>query len=639
MSFPHPITLNEPGRIELLMGNEAIARGALEAGVRVAAAYPGNPSSEIIEALSRAADPERLHVQWSVNEKVALEVAAGASFFGLRALAAMKQNGLNVAYDFLTNLNLCGVKGGLVVVVCDDPGGISSSNEQDTRFMARLTDIPLLEVSGFEGARDMVRYAFDLSEEIGSVVMVRSVTRISHGRGPVTFGPLPEPSEKPYFDPKGSFTPFPILVKHGKRHEALRELESTFSRSPYNVYTGPDNPELVVVTSGIGVLFSEEAVELLGLQDRVGIARLGTTWPLPKTWLTEIIGKTDRLLVVEEVDPFIENNLKEFLGENAGRFGAKTVFGKASGHIPLEGGLAPEHAISALKTLCEISYESRPEAYSKIVKEKTAGLIIDRALGFCPGCPHRASFWAIKNALAKDGRDGIVTGDIGCYAMSMWPSGYSVAKTLQAMGSGLGVAAGMGILDAMGKDQPVIAVCGDSTFFHAAIPALINTRFNISPFVTIILDNSATAMTGFQPHPGTGMTCMGQPVDPIEVERICRSIGFDVKTLDPFDLDATESVILEALRSDQPQVLIFKRTCALVALKESGKTYRMGVDEEKCIGEACGCDRYCTRVFKCPGLIWNPAKGKAEIDEAICTGCGVCTDICPEQAIHREVVS
>lgn len=163
MSFPHPITLNEPGRIELLMGNEAIARGALEAGVRVAAAYPGNPSSEIIEALSRAADPERLHVQWSVNEKVALEVAAGASFFGLRALAAMKQNGLNVAYDFLTNLNLCGVKGGLVVVVCDDPGGISSSNEQDTRFMARLTDIPLLEVSGFEGARDMVRYAFDRS--------------------------------------------------------------------------------------------------------------------------------------------------------------------------------------------------------------------------------------------------------------------------------------------------------------------------------------------------------------------------------------------------------------------------------------------------------------------------------------------
>jgi indolepyruvate ferredoxin oxidoreductase alpha subunit len=635
----HPIAIDDPGRIELLMGNEAIARGALESGVRVAAAYPGNPSSEIIEALSRAADPSRLHVQWSVNEKVALEVAAGASFFGLRALAAMKQNGLNVAYDFLTNLNLCGVKGGLVVVVCDDPGGISSSNEQDTRFMARLTDIPLLEVAGFEDARDIVRYAFDLSEEIGSVVMVRSVTRISHGRGPVTFDLLPELSRKPRFDPKGSFTPFPILVKHEKRHEALLDLEDTFSRSSFNTYTGPDNPELVVVTSGIGVLFSEEAVELLGQQNRVGIAHLGTTWPLPKAWLREIIEKTDRFLVVEEVDPFIENNLKEFLGENTGRFGAKTVFGKSSGHMPSVGGLTPEHPLNALKALFEIPFEPRPADYSRLVEEKTTGLIIDRALGFCPGCPHRASFWVIKNALAKDGREGIVTGDIGCYAMSMWPSGYQVSKTLQAMGSGVGVASGMGILDVMGKTQPVIAVCGDSTFFHAAIPALINTRFNTSPFVTIILDNSATAMTGFQPHPGTGTTCMGQEVDPIEVTRICESIGFDVRTLDPFDLGTTETAILTALRSETPQVLIFKRTCALIAFKEAGKRYAMTVDSEKCIGETCGCDRYCTRVFKCPGLIWNPDTKKAEIDEAICTGCGVCADICPEKAISREAIA
>ncbi len=639
MAAAHPITLNEPGRVELLMGNEAIARGALEAGVRVAAAYPGNPSSEIIETLSKAAHPARLHVQWSVNEKVALEVAAGASFFGLRALAAMKQNGLNVAYDFLTNLNLCGIKGGLVVVVCDDPGGISSSNEQDTRFMARLTDIPLLEVAGFENARDMTRYAFELSETIGSVVIVRSVTRLSHGRGPVAFGPLPELSGKPRFDPRESFTPFPILAKHEKRHEALKTLEKTFSDSPFNTYTGPENPELIVVTSGIGTLFSEEAVDLLCLRERVGIARLGTTWPLPTTWLSDVLDKTDRFLVVEEVDPFIENNLKEFLGGNGHRFGPKTIYGKTSGHIPDVGGLAPEHPLEALKSLFEATHEPRPEVYARLAEEKAAGLIIDRALGFCPGCPHRASFWAIKNALAKDGREGIVTGAIGCYAMAMWPSGYSVAKTLQAMGSGLGVAAGMGLLDAMGKEQPVIAVCGDSTFFHAAIPALINTRFNTSPFVTIILDNSATAMTGFQPHPGTGTTCMGQPVDPIEVERVCQAIGFEVKTLDPFDLTATESAILVALRSGQPQVLIFKRTCALVALKKSGKAYRVRVEEERCIGEACGCGRYCTRVFKCPGLIWNPVTGKAEIDEVICTGCGVCADICPEQAIRREVAS
>jgi len=639
LSSPHPIAIDEPGRVELLMGNEAIARGALEAGVRVAAAYPGNPSSEIIETLSKAASPARLHVQWSVNEKVALEVAAGASFFGLRALAAMKQNGLNVAYDFLTSLNLCGTKGGLVIIVCDDPGGISSSNEQDTRYMARLTDIPLLEVAGFEDARDMVRYAFDLSESIGSVVMVRSVTRISHGRGPVTYGPIPETNRTPRFDPKNSFIPFPILQKHERRHDTIKKLKKEFCRVPFNTYAGPEHPDLIIVTSGIGYLFSREAVELLGLREKVGIARLGTTWPLPESWLGGIIANSQHFLVIEEVDPFIEGSLKEFLGGNPRVHGPKKVYGRTTGHIPSVGGLTPEHPLAALRSLLNIPYVPRPADYTQLVEEKTAGLVIDRALGFCPGCPHRASFWSIKNALAKDGREGIVTGDIGCYAMSMWPSGYQVSKTLQAMGSGVGVAAGMGILNAMGKDQPVIAVCGDSTFFHAAIPALINARYNSSAFVMVILDNSATAMTGFQPHPGTGVTCMGQEVDPVEIDRICQSIGFDVKTIDPFDLKTTEENLLSALQADQPQVLILKRTCALISFKEGGKHYTLKVDEEKCIGESCGCDRYCTRVFKCPGLIWNPEKGKALIDETICTGCGVCADICPEGAILREVAS
>ncbi len=640
MSAPHPIALNEPGRVELLMGNEALARGALEAGVRVAAAYPGNPSSEIIETLSRAADPSRLHVEWSVNEKVALEVAAGASFFGLRALAAMKQNGLNVAYDFLTNLNLCGVKGGLVVIVCDDPGGISSSNEQDTRYMARLTDIPLLEVAGFADARDMVRYAFELSETIGSVVMVRSVTRISHGRGPVVYGPLPEISGQTEFDTSTPFTPFPILTKHEKRHNAIEKLKKDFSRSPFNTYVGPERPELVMVASGIGFLFSREAVSLLGLEDRVGIARLGTTWPLPETFVADVIDRSSRFLVVEEVDPFIEGNLREFLGGRGDAGQVKRIFGRMTGHLPSVGGLTPEHPIAALKTLFpDVPDAGRPASYEREVREASEGLVIDRALGFCPGCPHRASFWAIKNALAKDGRNGIVTGDIGCYAMAMWPSGYQVAKTLQAMGSGIGVASGMGILGPMGKRQPVIAVCGDSTFFHAAIPALINARFNTSSFVAVILDNSATAMTGFQPHPGTGLTCMGREVDPIEITKICQAIGFHVRTVDPFDLPATEEALLDTLKADEPQVLVFKRTCALVAFKRAGRHYSMKVDAEKCIGESCGCDRYCTRVFRCPGLIWNPKTGKAEIDEAICTGCGVCADICPEKAIQREAVS
>jgi indolepyruvate ferredoxin oxidoreductase alpha subunit len=632
----HLIILDDPGRVELLMGNEAIARGALEAGVRVAAAYPGNPSSEIIETLAKAADPTWLHVQWSVNEKVALEIAAGASFFGFRAIAAMKQNGLNVAYDFLTNLNLSGTGGGLVVVVCDDPGGISSSNEQDTRYMARLADIPLLEISGFEDARNMIPYAFELSESIGSVVMVRSVTRISHGRGPVQYGPLPEITGTPRFASGATFVPFPILAKHRKRHDVMKRLEKEFSDAPFNTYTGPDYPDLIIITSGIGWLFSMESLDLLHLKDRVGIACLGTTWPLPEQWIINILSKSQQFLVVEEIDPFLEGNLNEFLGSHPSTKREKHIFGRKTGHIPDVGGLTPEAPLAALKTLLKIHYEKRPESYESLVKSETENLIIDRALGFCPGCPHRASFWSIKNALAKDGRQGVVTGDIGCYAMSMWPSGYQVAKTLQAMGSGAGVAAGMGILGPMGKTQPVIAVCGDSTFFHAAIPALINARFNASSFVMIIMDNSATAMTGFQPHPGTGMTCMGQPVDPVEISDICQSLGITVTTLDPFNLDETEKIILTTLRKDNVQVLIFKRTCALIEYRKTGRHYTMRVDEKKCIGESCGCGRYCTRVFRCPGLVWNPATGKAHIDEAICTGCGVCTDICPENAIVRE---
>jgi indolepyruvate ferredoxin oxidoreductase alpha subunit len=344
------------------------------------------------------------------------------------------------------------------------------------------------------------------------------------------------------------------------------------------------------------------------------------------------------ILFVEEVDPFLENNVKALFAQNCVDLGLKRFLGKATGTIPGEGEIGPETVISALQGLMKGDDIARPEGYVKRAREAAAELVPARALGFCAGCPHRATYWAVKRALALDGRNGFVLGDIGCYGLGMGPSGFSQMKTIHAMGSGAGLAAGFGQLERFGLTQPVLAVCGDSTFYHAAMPALVNARYNGSNFVLLILDNSATAMTGFQPHPGTGRTATGEEAPVLDLEEISASLGAKVEVADPFDLSATTDAILRSLQDKEGvKVLILKRECALVRSKKLKKIYRMEVLQERCMGEACGCNRLCTRVFMCPGLYWDRGTGKAGIDEAICTGCGVCAEICPAFAIRKEV--
>lgn len=632
------IAQDAPGKTFLLMGNEAIARGALEAGVKVCAAYPGNPSSEIIGSLSSAADALDLHVEWSVNEKVAMEVVAAASFAGLRGLCSMKQNGLNVAADFLLNLNLSGTQAGLVVVVADDPGGISSTNEEDSRIFAKIGDLPLLEPATFQEAKDMTRWAFSLSEDLGLPVMIRSVTRVSHARGNVRLDALPRPATKARFDisrPRLAFPPFP---NHKALHQKLERAKSIIERSPYNFYRGPEKPELLLMTSGSGWMYSLEAVMNLGVQDRVGLLKLSATWPLPDTLVLKHLKQAEAILFVEEVDPFLENNVKELFAQHCMDLGLKRFYGKASGTIPSAGEISPEIVSSALQSLLKVSDTKRPEQYAKRAREAAAELVPARALGFCAGCPHRATYWAIKKALTLDGREGFVLGDIGCYGLGMGPSGFFQMKTIHAMGSGAGLAAGFGQLERFGLSQPVLAVCGDSTFYHAAMPALVNARYNGSNFVLLLLDNSATAMTGFQPHPGTGRTATGKEAPVLDLKVICEALGAKVEVTDPFDLAAATDAMLKFLQDKEGvKVLILRRECALVRSKKQKKLYRVEVNQERCLGEMCGCNRLCTRVFKCPGLYWDRATGKAGIDEAICTGCGVCAEICPASAIRKEV--
>ena len=633
------LSKDSPGKKTLFMGNEAIARGAIEAGVRVCAAYPGNPSSEIIGSLSQVAEELGLYVEWSVNEKVALEVATAASFAGLRGLTAMKQNGLNVASDFLFNLNLSGTKGGLVVVVCDDPSALSSTNEEDSRLYAKMCDLPLLEPATVQEANEMTRWAFGLSEEMGVPCLIRSVTRLSHARGNAELGRLPKNLPIPHFDTSRPIVPQPVMVTHKALHDKMKKCQDRFEESAFNLYRGPEKPELLVVTCGPGWMYVLEALANLGVEDRAGIVKLGTTWPLPKSFLAQHLKKANRVLFVEEVDPFLENNIKEFCAERAAELGAKTFLGKASEDLPNVGEINPDIVTRAIQKVLRVSYEPRSSQYAQEAAEAASLFAPTRELGFCAGCPHRATYWSLKNALAMDGRDGIVLGDIGCYTLGVRPAGFEQVKTCHAMGSGAGLANGFGQFERFGLDQPVLTVCGDSTFYHAAIPALVNARYNRSNFLMLILDNSATAMTGFQPHPGTGRTAMGPEAPVVDIEALCKSLGTKLQVKNPFDVQDTMDAIYQLLQDREGvKVLILRQECALVRAKRQKALYKILVDQERCIGQECGCNRRCTRIFKCPGLAWDPATGKARIDEAICAGCGVCADICPQSAILKETV-
>lgn len=628
-----------PGKTTLLMGNEAIARGAIEAGVQVCAAYPGNPSSEIIGSLSQVAEELGIYVEWSVNEKVALEVAAGASYAGLRGLTAMKQNGVNVASDFLLNLNLAGSKGGLVVVVCDDPSALSSSNEEDSRLYAKMGDLPLLEPSTPKEAHEMTRWAFDLSEELKLPCLIRSVTRLSHARGNVEFGPITKNRPHPRFDTSRPILTLPIRLTHKALHGKIKKCEDLFEESGFNLYRGPERPELLVVTCGPGWLYVLETLMNMGVENRVGIVKLGTTWPLPRHFLLEHLKKANRILFVEEVDPFLENNIKEFCAQEGVQLGVKTFLGKASGTLPDICEINPDIVTGAIQQVLEVSYQPRPLQYAQEAAEAASLYAPSRELGFCAGCPHRATYWSVKNALAMDGRDGIVLGDIGCYALGSRSAGFEQVKTVHAMGSGVGLANGLGQLERFGLNQPVLTVCGDSTFYHAAIPALVNAQYNRSNFLMLILDNSATAMTGFQPHPGTGRTAMGPESPVVDIEALCKALGVQVKMKNPFDVQETTETIYELLQDREGiRVLILRQECALVRAKRQKALYKVRVNQERCIGQECGCNRRCTRIFKCPGLVWDPVTGKGKIDEAICTGCGVCADICPQSAILKETI-
>ena len=605
---------------ELMMGNEAIARGAVEAGLDVAAAYPGTPSSEIVGTLAGWAKEFGFFAQWSVNEKVALEVAAGAAYAGANCLVAMKQVGLNVAADPLMSLAYIGVRGALVIAVADDPGPHSSQTEQDTRRYGALSKLPVLDPASPAEAKEMTVAAFALSHRTGMPVILRPTTRVCHACGPVELGELPARRAVPGFVKDGQHVILPSFaaIKHVWLEDELAKLRVEFSGSPWNKITGQGR--LGLVAGGVSYLYAKEALQALGL-DAV-LFKVGTPHPFPLSLAGEFLGCVDRVLVLEEEDPVLEEGLLlaaaglRDLPKTDGTVAAvaaPAIFGKYTGHIPRTGELNADKVRRAVAlfagvedTVADAAIE-RPEPPELPVRPPV----------LCAGCPHRSVFYTVKTA--TKGLDPVFSGDIGCYTLGA-SAPLRMIDTCLCMGGAVTVASGLALVE---PGRPHIAFMGDSTFFHMGIPGLINAAYNRTKLTLIILDNATTAMTGHQTHPGLGRLATGEAVPPIDLADVARACGIaNLAVVDAYDRAAVAQAVREALDTDGPTVIVARRACAVLAKPE--KRYK--------IGEACINCRRCLREIGCPALA---ASEKPYITTA-CFGCGLCAEVCPKEAIKAE---
>ncbi|MFZ5643829.1 MAG: thiamine pyrophosphate-dependent enzyme [Bacillota bacterium] len=632
------VALDQPGRRVVLSGNEAAARGAIEAGVAFAACYPGSPTSEVLPTLAQLGNRFNIYTEFSTNEKVAMEAAAAASFAGLRALTICKADGFNVALDFAAAVCLQGIRAGMVIMVGDDPGSHSSVREEDCRFLARTANFPVIEPSTVQEAKDIIKAAFDISEKLMQPVVVRCTTRVCHASGDVVLGELPSVSKEADFTRSHRFLANVMFAPIMKNK--IRAAAAMAEDSPFNYYVGPQDAERLVIASGPSYTYAVEAIDMLGLTESVGVLKISTTWPLPENLLLKYLVPAGEVAFAEEVDSFLEDGVMTLAAKNWEKVGQVRFYGKNSGHIagsggPFVGELDPDIVAACLGKIFNVPYNAPAIPNAGEAMKLVENSMPARELALCAGCPHRASFWAVKTAVELDGRNAVVLGDIGCYTLGLMRTGYNLLQTVHCMGAGVGLACGLSKLDRFNFRQPVISIVGDSTFFHAAPQALINARYNQAGILCIILDNETTAMTGHQPHPGRGINAVGEASGKIEIESLLSGMGIPVTVHDPYDVEGTIGVVCSLLRETGPRALVLRRSCALIAVKGKKKD-RVYVDQEKCIGDECGCARFCSRVFACPANIWDAEKGKARIDEAVCNGCGVCASLCPGKAIVVE---
>lgn len=588
------------GTRRFLLGNEAIARGAYEAGVVVATAYPGTPSTEILEALTQY--PE-INTEWSVNEKVALEVAIGAAIGGGRALCSMKHVGLNVAADPLMTVTYSGVNAGLVIVVCDDPGLHSSQNEQDTRLYGRFASLPVLDPADAQEAYNFTRRAFELSEEFDTPVIVRSTTRVSHTRGLVHVGERITPPERPYQKNVAKYVMLPAYARrrHPEVLQRLSRLRAYAETTDLNVEEVGD-PALGIITSGTAYLYVKEVIP------EASCFKLGLSYPLPLDRLRAFAGCVERLLVIEEAEPFIEEQLLAV---------GLAVEGKA--YFPRVGELSPMLVAEGLARAGVLG--AKDGALAQIVDEAD---LTPRPPILCAACPHRAPLYALKRLRAR------TTGDIGCYTLGALPP-LETMETCICMGASLGMAFGMEKVAGSGKG--IAAVIGDSTFFHSGMTGLLDLVYNRSTITVLILDNEVVGMTGGQETPGSGVTASGQPTRRASIAEICRALGVEhVYEVNAFDFDACYDVLKRELAADHLSVVIAQGPCVTARKVVLGQPYHVVTDG------CTGC-KLCLRIA-CPSISFiqpeGARRGVAMIDDRTCLGCAVCAAVCPEEIILQS---
>ncbi len=590
---------------KLLMGNEAIAFGAIKSGVRVVTGYPGTPSTEVLETIAKN-NPGHIYVEWSVNEKVAMEVAAGAAYAGARSLVTMKQVGLNVASDPLMSLVYIGVKGGMVILVADDPGPFSSQTEQDTRHFAEFSNLPVFDPSSPEEAYQMIEAAFELSEKVQLPVFLRPTTRICHSCSTID---LPDSFEKPgnpegfQKDPRWVIFPALAYKKHIHVEQLQTKLSEMFSSSPFNQVVGSGKKG--IAASGVAYSYVKEYLSMTDA--RVKLFKVGTPYPLPSKLALEFLNGLDEVLVVEELDPVVEESLLQLSASNLLNV---RIYGKKTNHLPFAG---------------EYSFELVKDAVQKFLgtgihedmgHKLTPSDFPARPPVLCAGCPHRGSFYAVKTAMK--GQKAVFTGDIGCYTLGN-AKPLDMVDTCLCMGAGITVAQGLKHAE---PDVRHIAFIGDSTFFHTGIPGIINAVYNNTDITVVVLDNGTTAMTGHQPHPGTGKTIMGSISEKIDIFSLVKACGVKfIKKANPFNLKESARIIREAVEFNGPSVVIFEGPC--ISLYKPSRI--MSVTDN------CTSCKKCIREIGCPAM-YTEGK-KVRIEPSLCYGCTLCSQVCPFDAI------
>ncbi|MBG3875850.1 indolepyruvate ferredoxin oxidoreductase subunit alpha [Desulfovibrio oxamicus] len=600
----NPLLADEPGARRLLLGNEAIVRGALEAGVNLVVCYPGTPSSEVPDTFRRIGGGGRYRLEYSVNEKVAMEVGAGAALAGALTLVTMKHVGVNVAADPLLTMTYTGLPGGLVLLSADDPGCHASQNEQDNRTYARFAGMPCFEPATAQEAKDMTRDALLLARELEQPVLLRTTTRVNHLRGAVKFGSLGQPAPiVPFERNPHRFVPVPAVarVRHAELVKHLGMAREKAEHSPWNTVRGEGR--FGVIASGISRAYLSDALHETGWDDRVKVLDLGMTWPLPEALLTDFLSQCDAVLVLEELEPLLENDVRALAQRNnlpvavSGKGGALTIYGEYSTQ-------------TVTQALADLLGET---ARLPIACDPETALPV-RPPNLCPGCSHRALYYAVRKVF---GDDAVYSSDIGCYTLGLLPP-LRMADFLFCMGSS--VSSGSGFATASGK--PTLAFIGDSTFFHSGITGLVNAVFNKHDLIVVVLDNGTTAMTGHQPNPGVVQEVLGNACVHLDIEAVVRGCGVaDVVKVRPFNVKSTMKALAEMKERSGVRVIIAEEPCVLYARR----TLKKPRNQVAYVAEQGPSVADCLEHLACPAFFRDDTG--IHVDENLCGGCMVCLQV------------